>query len=41
MRTLFSAKIVTENYLPVAEIHQLIVDVFNINFLPEDGEVPV
>ena len=27
--------------LPVAEVHQLVVDVLNINFLPEDGEVPV
>ena len=27
--------------LPVAEIHQLVVDVLNVNFLPEDGEVPV
>ena len=27
--------------LPVAEIHQLVVDVLNVNFLPEDGEVSV
>ena len=26
---------------PVAEIHQLVVDVLNINFLPQDGEVPI
>ena len=27
--------------LPVAEIHQLVVDVLNVNFLPKDGEVSV